>query len=69
MQMERQQSLGAVREIILRHMLSFEDGSIHLKKARVEAEGLFGVDGAKDLFREALSRVLSSSPLPSPYSS
>jgi hypothetical protein len=58
MQMERQRSLEVVREIILRHTLSFEDGSIHLKKARVEAEGLFGVDGAKDLFPEILGQML-----------
>jgi hypothetical protein len=60
MQMERQQSLGVVHEIILQHMLSFEDGSIHLKKARVKVEGLFGVDGAKDLFPEILAQVLLS---------
>jgi hypothetical protein len=58
MQMKRQQSLGVVREIILRHMQSFEDGSIHLKKARAEAEGLFGVDGTKDLFPEILGQML-----------
>jgi hypothetical protein len=71
MQMHRQQSLEAVREIILRHMQSFDNGSIHFDKARLEAEALFGVDHTKELFREALSRVLSSvvAFLPSPYSS